>query len=466
MMSLTVIALFVGLVSATEFTAYTPATPTVDLERSHSAQISIEGDDVPDGTDRILIQAMEISDLTGNTWEEGYTFGYNSAVTTFYYPELNEASYHKFRVKYGNSDDEWTGYSSATSYSHAMSTRYIVERIARNWAMAKEFCLQLGHRLAVISSKSENEQVEELMQEYGIECMTIDQYYTSMPVCTSWRCVRLEDLRGSTNEKPPSRPRDRGGSSRSVRVFHIVHHLALTTSLSTLYRKYDVPHRHCLVSTPTVDLERSHSAQISIEGDDVPDGTDRILIQAMEISDLTGNTWEEGYTFGYNSAVTTFYYPELNEASYHKFRVKYGNSDDEWTGYSSATSYSHAMSTRYIVERIARNWAMAKEFCLQLGHRLAVISSKVRVNYCLDSCRLVHAEYTSDTAEGISGLIVNTTWTWVDGTPYKFSNFEKNAADVESTLSTSVVAVNEIGEWETHSPDEKMSFICEKGLSG
>ena len=65
--------------SATEFTAYTPATPTVDLERSHSAQISIDGDDVPDGADRILIQAMEISDLTGNTWEEGYTFGYKWA---------------------------------------------------------------------------------------------------------------------------------------------------------------------------------------------------------------------------------------------------------------------------------------------------------------------------------------------------------------------------------------------------
>ena len=62
--------------SATDFTAYTPATPTVDLERSHSAQISIDGDDVPDGTNRILIQAMEISDLTGNTWEEGYTYGY------------------------------------------------------------------------------------------------------------------------------------------------------------------------------------------------------------------------------------------------------------------------------------------------------------------------------------------------------------------------------------------------------
>ena len=47
----------------------------------------------------------------------------SSAVTTFYYPELNEASYHKFRVMYGNGDDEWTGHSSATSYSHAISSK-------------------------------------------------------------------------------------------------------------------------------------------------------------------------------------------------------------------------------------------------------------------------------------------------------------------------------------------------------
>merc|ERR1712048_1487836 len=123
-MSTAILALVVvvGLAGASDFSSYTPATPTVDLERTHSAQISIDGDDVPSGTDRIMIQAMEISDLTGNSWEDGYTFGYSSAVNTFYYPELNEASYHKFRVKYGNSDDEWTDYSSATSYSHAMST--------------------------------------------------------------------------------------------------------------------------------------------------------------------------------------------------------------------------------------------------------------------------------------------------------------------------------------------------------
>ena len=69
-----------------------------------------------------------------------------------------------------------------------------------------------------------------------------------MLLCTSCRWVRLEDLRGSTNGQPASTARDREGSSRSVNAFNIVHHLALTTSLSTLYRKYDVPRCHCLVS--------------------------------------------------------------------------------------------------------------------------------------------------------------------------------------------------------------------------
>ena len=65
----------VGSSLAVKYSDYVPAQPEV-VEYSHSAKIIIDPKDVPAGTDRVHIEAKEINDLTGDRFEQGYSYGY------------------------------------------------------------------------------------------------------------------------------------------------------------------------------------------------------------------------------------------------------------------------------------------------------------------------------------------------------------------------------------------------------
>lgn len=221
-------------------------------------------------------------------------------------------------------------------------------------------------------------------------------------------------------------------------------------------------------------VEYSHSARITIDPNDVPAGTDLVHIEAKEINDLTGDRFEEGYDFGYNAVYPVFHYPELNDGKYHVFRVKYGTQVEdnvEWSEFSLETRYLHADESRFSLDLMRRNWAMAKEHCLTEGKRLAVIHGQ-KTN--AEVARLLN-EHQSELEQGAAwiGLYdshynddnAKTSWNWVDNSIYKFSQFELGAAVSRSELHSAVVAVNARGEWETRSPDEKLPFICEKGIT-
>jgi len=220
--------------------------------------------------------------------------------------------------------------------------------------------------------------------------------------------------------------------------------------------------------------EYSHSAKIKIDPKDVPDGTNMIHIEAKEINDLTGDRFEAGYEFGYNPAVSYFWYPELTDGKYHVFRVKYGKSTDsseEWSEYSPETHYLHAESSRFTLEGIERNWAMAKEQCIKDGKRLAVIHGQ-KTNDMLVKKMLEHKDLVPEGRAWI-GLFdehfnddnPSTSWVWVDNSHFKFAKFEYGARVGQSELSSAVVAINSEGEWETVSPDQKLPFFCETGVT-
>jgi len=221
-------------------------------------------------------------------------------------------------------------------------------------------------------------------------------------------------------------------------------------------------------------VEYSHSARITIDPKDVPEGTNIVHIEAKEINDLTGDRFEEGYDFGYNAAFPSFHYPELTDGKYHVFRVKYGKAQGdkvEWSGYSMETRYLHADQSRFSVDLIKRNWAMAKEQCLAEGKRLAVIHGQ-KSNSEVAKLLIKHQAQLEEGAAwiGLYDAHFNdnndkTSWHWVDNSIYKFSQFELGARVGKSEMSTAVVAINARGEWETRSPDEKLPFICEKGIT-
>lgn len=221
-------------------------------------------------------------------------------------------------------------------------------------------------------------------------------------------------------------------------------------------------------------VEYSHSARITINPKDVPEGTNMVHIEAKEINDLTGDRYEEGYDFGYNPVYPVFHYPELNDGKYHVFRVKYGKAkgdDVEWSDNSAETRYLHAAESRFSLDLMRRNWAMAKEQCVSEGKRLAVIHGE-KTNAEVEKLLLEHAGELDQGAAWI-GLYdahyndnnPKTSWNWVDNSIYKFHQFELGARVAQSEMSTAVVAINAEGEWETRSPDEKLPFICEKGVA-
>lgn len=221
-------------------------------------------------------------------------------------------------------------------------------------------------------------------------------------------------------------------------------------------------------------IESPHSAKLKIDPNDVPAGTDRIHIEAKQINDLTGDRFEVGYDFGYSPAVPYVYYPELNDGKYHVFRVKYGKTKGngvEWTKFSEETRYLHAESSRYSLDLLKRNWAMAKEQCITEGKRLAVINGQKANNVVMQLLRSKQTEL--DQGRAWIGLFDShygdnnpqTTWTWVDNSPFKFEKFEFGARVHESEMSSAVVAINVEGEWETESPDVKLPFLCEEGIT-
>jgi len=224
-------------------------------------------------------------------------------------------------------------------------------------------------------------------------------------------------------------------------------------------------------------LEYSHSAKITIDPKDVPAGTDRVHIEAKEINDLTGDRFEQGYSYGYNSAVPYFYYPQLNAGKYHVFKLQYGRSSArsgaEFSQLSVETSFLHSDSSRFSMDIITRNWPMARDQCIIEKKRLAVIhgqKSNDMVQKLLVANREKLRELGGRAWIGLYDTHYNddsptTTWSWVDHTPFKFSYFEYGARVSQSELSSAVVAINIEGEWETVSPDEKLPFICETGVT-
>lgn len=221
-------------------------------------------------------------------------------------------------------------------------------------------------------------------------------------------------------------------------------------------------------------VESSHSAKIKVDPAGVPAGTDRVHIEAKEINDLTGDRFEEGYEFSYNSAVPFYFYPELNGGKYHVFKLKYGRAKGdgvEWSQFSPDTRYLHAKESGFSLDLMMRNWAMAKEQCIQEGKRLAVIHGQ-KTNTEVTKLLANNIKKLDQGAAWIglydshyNDKIASTTWTWVDNSPFKFEKFELGAAIDKSEFSTAVVAINANGEWETRSPEEKLPFICEKGVT-
>lgn len=210
--------------------------------------------------------------------------------------------------------------------------------------------------------------------------------------------------------------------------------------------------------------EYSHSAKVTINADDVvPEGTVKVFIQAKELDDLTGNVWEAGYEFPFNSAVPYFYYPQLDSGKYHEFRLKYGQEFNEYTQYSEASQYARANPVRYELEEIARTWMEAKEYCVQHHMHLITIHGEAM------NTEVKNMLNTKDKDSAWIGLFDEhyndnddtTTWSWTDGhTKYSFENFEVSAEVKNSEWDSSAVAINAMGEWETHSPDEKRAFFC------
>jgi len=221
--------------------------------------------------------------------------------------------------------------------------------------------------------------------------------------------------------------------------------------------------------------EMSNSARIEVSPSNVPDGTDRVHIKAKEINDLTGNQFENGYTYAYNPHVPYFYYPQLNAGKYHVFKVKFGrqNGDDvEWTQYTPETHFLHSDASRFSLDLTKRNWAMAKEACVRDGKRLAVIHGQ-KSNNMVRELLLANIQTLGQSKTAWIGLYdanygddnPRTTWTWVDGSPVNFENFEFGARVDQSEVSTAVGAMHVDGEWETWSPDAKMAFVCEEGIT-
>lgn len=221
-------------------------------------------------------------------------------------------------------------------------------------------------------------------------------------------------------------------------------------------------------------VENPHSAKLKVDPNDVPAGTDRVHIEAKQINDLTGDRFEAGYDFGYSPAVPYFFYPDLNDGKYHVFKVKYGKQkgkEVEWTKFSEETRFLHAEPNRYSLDLLRRNWAMAKEQCISEGKRLAVINGEKANNVVMQLLRA--NQNMLDEGRAWIGLFdahygdedPTTTWTWVDNSPFKFAKFEYGAKVYESELNSAVVAINVEGEWETVSPDTKLPFLCEKGVT-
>lgn len=213
---------------------------------------------------------------------------------------------------------------------------------------------------------------------------------------------------------------------------------------------------------PTIVEEYSHSANLSIDGSDVPEDTTSVHIQAKELDDLTGNNYESGYDFPYNADVPFFYYPQLNDNQYHVFRLKFGNHQGEYTQYSADSSYSHADKSRISLVEMERTWPEAHQYCISEGKRLVVVHSW-KINNMMKS--IMQSE-DIDTAwiglydEHYNDNVTTTTWKWVDNTKYNWNNFEVGAVE-DSTLATAAVSIDSLGQWETSDPSDKNKFFCE-----
>jgi len=226
-------------------------------------------------------------------------------------------------------------------------------------------------------------------------------------------------------------------------------------------------------SVPVVLKELSASAKIQLVN--VPEGVTKVWLQVQEINDLTGNSYEDGFEFGYNSAVDIVYYPELDSGKGNVFRVMVFK-DGKWSKWSENSEEVHSLKSRYVLNDLQRNWHDAKSFCLDQGKRLAMpktaaqaaLISEVYRSLELDTddvkaqtawIGLYDANYDVEGAD-------TSDWTWVDGS--KLGGFQKFSwgSDESSEVETAAVGLGLGGFWETDDPLEKHVFFCEELRNG
>lgn len=220
-------------------------------------------------------------------------------------------------------------------------------------------------------------------------------------------------------------------------------------------------------SVPVVVKEMSASAKIQLV--DIPEGVSKVWLQVEEINDLTGNSYEEGYEFGYSPAVDIVYYPELDSGKGNVFRLKVYTAEG-WSQWSGNSEEVHSFKTRYELNDLERNWHDAKSFCLSQGKRLAMPKTAAQAALIVDQYQslmegsddanaetawigLFDANYNKDDAD--------SSWTWVDGSKLGTFNSFEYGADMDSSVETSAVGLGLGGYWETDDPTEKHVFFCE-----
>jgi len=221
---------------------------------------------------------------------------------------------------------------------------------------------------------------------------------------------------------------------------------------------------------PVILENLSHTILLEVKTADVPKNTNIVQLQAQEMDDLTGNRFEEGYKFGYNAAYPLFYYPQVDSGKYEIFRVRYtSDAGESWGEWSESTKATQADKSRVELRNTKRNFRDAEDLCLEEGKRLAVIHGEGQ-NAKLRAMLNGNPDDNSPAFIGLFDANYDNAakskpdWKWVDDSRSNFKKFEWGSDFEEnSSIKSSVVAINVEGEWERVDPKEKRRFFCEGG---
>ncbi|CAL2042142.1 unnamed protein product [Caenorhabditis brenneri] len=110
----------------------------------------------------------------------------------------------------------------------------------------------------------------------------------------------------------------------------------------------------------------------------------------------------------------------------------------------------------YTISNQPLNYKSAQSYCHGLSSNLAIMSSTLQANFLASAVRTKTGSNEALFWIGLSRSSVSSRFTWDDGTPMTWSNFDNNFPKDDLYVAESVVN----GKWRTTNGDQSFYFVC------